>query len=260
MPTPTPRNDLGLTRVSVRLDPAERPSADSTQLRLIADSQGCYSGDSPRVFGPPFVFVDEGGFQIGVILLEQMRGSPCHQGADLPLTIQLPQPVGDRIIYDGGGNGVIFDGRGIPLYWSDPLGQTAAERVRHMLGADACESRINVGRPEPTPEQLAESARGVSHGPVDDGRGYVGSWVQAAEHFNAIERFSDYGSYDVYVGVVATASDLRVADEVGDPAAIIVARLQRFELGGRRELWYPAFEFETFAAAPLFRAPPCEVA
>ena len=260
IPTPTPRNDLGLTRVSARLDPDEHPSPESTQLRLLADTQGCYSGDSPRVFGPPFVFVDETAVQISVILLEQLRGSACHQATDVSLTIQLEQPLGDRIIYDVG-NGVVFDGQPIPLYWSDPLGEAASERVRRIIGPDACESRINLGHALSTPDQLADLTRGVSNGPVDDGRGYVGTWVQAAEYFGAIERFSDYGSYDIYVGIVATAADLHVAEEVGgDPNAILVTRLHKFKLRGSRELWYPAFEFQGFSPAPVFRTPPCEVA
>lgn len=174
------------------------------------------------------------------------------------MDVTLSKPLGDRTLIDGGGGTLAFQRLdGLPVYWSDPLATVASERVRLMIGSDACESVAQGDRAQlASDELLALAAQVNGHaGPADNGRAYAGSWVDAAKYFGAIEGYTDG---HVYNGIVAPAANLGITDATSDGSALALTRLNGWGLIGGIEIWYPAFLFKGFQGATVSRPAPCD--
>lgn len=247
-----------ISRARWNLAPDEHPSPSSTELRVVVYEQGCSSGQAPSEVYEPFVYEDERYVEILFTLVSAPSSGECQPPVGAPMTVTLTEPLRHRDLSDHGGRKLVFQTlRGHPVVWTDALGETATDRVRLMIGADACESIVEGDRPSLFPEELRAINQELpwGHGPVDDGQGFVGSWLDAAIYFGAIEIYSDYR---VYNGLVASAVDLGIADPTADASALALTRLNEWHLVDGREVWYPAYLFQPFQGAKLFHAPPCD--
>lgn len=88
----------GAGDVSVYLDPAYRaPTADSTELHVLIEERACSGGSSPasRLL-PPITRSTVAALRISVSVREVEGGATCPGNPRLPVTIVLPEPLGDR--------------------------------------------------------------------------------------------------------------------------------------------------------------------
>ncbi len=85
------------------LDPAAPPPGpDATTLHGLIVERACASGQPPngRVQAPVVVY-DEHAVTVTVTVRETPGGADCPGNPEVPITIELEQPLGDRVILDG---------------------------------------------------------------------------------------------------------------------------------------------------------------
>jgi hypothetical protein len=260
LPTPKPATDNPvLSRARWNLAPDELALTTSTQLRVIVQEQGCSSGQQPVLFGEPFVFYEPDSIAILFSILSLPWFGDCQPAPGIPATITLKERLGHRVLYDMGGNGQVLRRiNEIPIFWSDPLGDAASQRVRLMAGPGACESSIEGDRVELAPDELRAIDAEVNWrgGPVDHRQAYVGSWFDASQFFGAIETYQN-GS--LYNAIVATIQDLGISDPKLPVGSLVLTRLQDWYLPTGQQVWYPAYLFQAFSGARVFHSPPCQV-
>ena len=92
----------GLGRVDVHLDPDNLPSPEATEIALLVTEQGCANGremgDALR--GPQVVETDD-AVVVAFAVVPITGGADCPGNPPTPVTITLPEPLGDRVIQDG---------------------------------------------------------------------------------------------------------------------------------------------------------------
>ena len=81
--------------------PTPRPRA--TSIRALVQERSCASGKSPegRV-EPPQIEVTDAAITITFEIRRQPGGQDCQGNPPFPVTIELPEPLGDRALLDGG--------------------------------------------------------------------------------------------------------------------------------------------------------------
>lgn len=95
-PRPLSASDGGIA--TVYLDPAfPKPKAAATKLHVLVTEDECASGRSPagRLL-PPTVRYDDASVTITVRIRSNGGPAACPSNPLLPVTIQLPEPIGDR--------------------------------------------------------------------------------------------------------------------------------------------------------------------
>ncbi len=83
---------------SVYFDPAlPKPAANSTEIHVLVEEEACSGGSSPasRLL-PPTVRYTEDSATLTVRVRAVGGPAPCPGNPRLPVTIQLPEPLGDR--------------------------------------------------------------------------------------------------------------------------------------------------------------------
>jgi hypothetical protein len=84
-----------------RLDPTRpRPSPGSRRLHLKVWHQGCQSGI--RIRGTPQSAVTEEAVLVAIPVETTSHSDACSPGAPTRVTVRLPEPLGDRELYDAG--------------------------------------------------------------------------------------------------------------------------------------------------------------
>ncbi len=82
-------------------DRVARPGARSRRLHLRVNyMRACRS--EVRVTGRPRVVMTDEAVIIGVPVRTRLAGDMCIQGPPTRITVRLPEPLGDRVVYDGG--------------------------------------------------------------------------------------------------------------------------------------------------------------
>jgi hypothetical protein len=82
-------------------DDAPRPRASSRRLHLLVSYLlACRS--EVRVTGRPRVVMTDEAVIIGVPVRTRLAGDMCIEGQPTRITVRLPEPLGDRVVYDGG--------------------------------------------------------------------------------------------------------------------------------------------------------------
>ncbi len=93
----------GVSRAEWRLDPAfGRPAPADRVVHLLINELACASGRSPegRVL-PPTVAATAGAVVIAVLVRSQPGAQDCQGNPDFPLTVDLPEALGERPLFDG---------------------------------------------------------------------------------------------------------------------------------------------------------------
>jgi hypothetical protein len=204
------------------------------------------------------VWYDKSSIDILFTIISVSLSSGCMPPRSVPVTVKLDEKLGNRYLHDEGARGIVFQwSRVVSVYRTDPLGELASDRARALVGPDVCESVVEGDRAPLARDQLLALAAQVQggRGPADHGLAYVGNWLDAAQYFGAVEAYTD--GY-IYYGILAPASNLGIADPTADGSALAITRLNRWSLIGAGDIWYPAFEFDSFLGARVFHAPPCE--
>jgi hypothetical protein len=97
-PRPLTLDDGG--EAEVYFDPAfPKPTADATEIHVLVHETGCSGGSSPasRLL-PPTVSYDEDSVALSVRVRGLGGPATCPGNPRLPVTIQLPEPLGDRAL------------------------------------------------------------------------------------------------------------------------------------------------------------------
>ena len=92
----------GFGRVDVHLDPGSLPEPDSTSIRLLVTQQGCAGG---REMGDslkgPQVLETDSAVLVAFAVVTTPGAATCPGNPPAAVTIELSEPLGERIVYDG---------------------------------------------------------------------------------------------------------------------------------------------------------------
>ena len=94
----------GTTRADWRLDPAfPRPAAGDRSIHVELNERACSGGQSPegRVEAP-VIATTEQAVIITILVRDIPGGNDCPGNPDFALEVDLPEPLGDRLLLDGG--------------------------------------------------------------------------------------------------------------------------------------------------------------
>jgi hypothetical protein len=88
-----------------RIDPADPPSAESTTVSVLLTERACAGGRSPegRILPPDVVYHAD---RIVISLSARSWPGDCPSNPEHRLTVELDQPIGDRVLADGHGGGI----------------------------------------------------------------------------------------------------------------------------------------------------------
>jgi hypothetical protein len=82
-------------------DAVDRPGPRSRRLHLLVSYlRACRS--EVRITGKPRVVMTDDAVIVGVPVRTRLAGDMCIQGPPTAITVRLPEPLGERVIYDGG--------------------------------------------------------------------------------------------------------------------------------------------------------------
>ena len=87
------------------LDPAApAPTPTSTTIHALVREQSCASGKTPegRV-EPPAIDLTDTAVTITITIRRRPGAQDCQANPPFPLTVTLPEPLGDRTLFDGAG-------------------------------------------------------------------------------------------------------------------------------------------------------------
>ena len=87
------------------LDPAAAaPTASSTTIHALVLEQACVGGKSPKGrIEPPLIEVDDSAVTITFAIRRLAGEGDCVANLPFPVTITLPEPLGNRTLFDGSG-------------------------------------------------------------------------------------------------------------------------------------------------------------
>ena len=245
------------------MPPGEHPSPSSTELHVEIFDKDCTSRLIDRDQVPePFIAYEETAVSI-VFTILAVRGDDCSSGVGIPMTVELAEPLGRRDLMDGGTGDPRFDGVGqFAIFTADPAGVAKVARDHaSAIVPDACVTSVSLDGDSPSYRQLNRMSRllnGTS-GVIDHGRGFQGSWQQAARYFGAIEAYADTVDFDFESGVtaiLAPASRMGIEGFSEDSMALVPLTVAYTSTSS--EIWYPAFLFADGEPAFVYAPPPCE--
>jgi hypothetical protein len=101
--TPELAVGVGMARAAIRLDPAfPAPGPEATQVHLLINEMACASGNSPegRVEAPIVATTAE-AVTIAILVRTLAGVQECPGNPDFPVTVALPEPLGERDLFDG---------------------------------------------------------------------------------------------------------------------------------------------------------------
>lgn len=93
----------GISRAEWRLDPAfPVPHASDRRIHVLINERACASGQAPegRV-EPPVVMPSEGAMIVSVRVRERPGVQDCQGNPDFAMTVDLPEPLGQRLCSTG---------------------------------------------------------------------------------------------------------------------------------------------------------------
>jgi len=84
------------------VDPTATPLPSATTIRALVRETACASGRTPegRV-DPPEIEVTDASFTVRYWIRKMPGGQDCQGNAPFPVTLELPEPLGDRQLLDG---------------------------------------------------------------------------------------------------------------------------------------------------------------
>jgi hypothetical protein len=94
----------GVTRADWRLDPAFPPPALGDRvIHVLINQRACSSGRSPegRVL-PPIIRSSPTAVTITILVTDRPGNQDCQGGPEFAMTVDLPEPLGGRPLFDGG--------------------------------------------------------------------------------------------------------------------------------------------------------------
>jgi hypothetical protein len=94
----------GVTRADWRLDPAvPRPAGGDRTIHVVLTERACSGGQSPEGrIEPPVISTTEQAVIIAFFVRQVPGGNDCPGNPEFPLEVELPEPLGDRLLLDGG--------------------------------------------------------------------------------------------------------------------------------------------------------------
>jgi hypothetical protein len=92
----------GVGFASWRLDPDRRPAPDTTTIHVLGTEMSCAGGKAPvgRVLAPIVLPTDE-AVTIALVVRHVPGGADCEGNPEFVQDVTLPQPLGDRPLFDG---------------------------------------------------------------------------------------------------------------------------------------------------------------
>jgi hypothetical protein len=93
----------GVGRAEWRLDPAFPPPAvGDRQIHVLINELACASGQSPegRVL-PPMIAPSQTAMTIAILVAGRPGGQDCPGNPDFAMVVDLPEPLGGRVLLDG---------------------------------------------------------------------------------------------------------------------------------------------------------------
>jgi hypothetical protein len=92
----------GFNAVDWRLDPQHPASAETTSLSLLVRERECASGQvlGDRLRGPQVVMTED-ALRIAFVAVPAGGGQTCQASPEAPVTVDLPEPLGDRAVIEG---------------------------------------------------------------------------------------------------------------------------------------------------------------
>ena len=240
------------------LAPGEHPNPSSTEIKVRIFDDQCNSGlnDLDQIQEPFIAYEDTAVSIVFSILVE--RRDDCGDGLGIPVTVELAEPLGARDLVDGGTGDQRFDGVGHFAIF--PAYPEVARDHASAIVPDACLSTVSLKRDFPGYRKLDRMSRLLPEtgGPVDHGRAYQGTWVQAARYFGAVEAYSDQVDFDFesgYAAILAPASRMGIPG-FSEGSMALVPMTPAYTSTGT-EIWYPAFLFADAEPASVYSPPPC---
>lgn len=94
----------GITGATIRLDPAfPLPAGDTWEVHVLITETACASGTSPegRVLDPLVVY-NADTVAVAIAVRHREGGQDCQGNPEFPVSIVLTEPLGDRVLVDGG--------------------------------------------------------------------------------------------------------------------------------------------------------------
>ncbi len=92
-----------LNRVDWRIDPSADPlTAASARINVLVTERACASGQAmgDRLLGPEIVMTED-TVLIAFAATAQRGGQNCPSNPEQPVVVDLPEPLGDRQVFDG---------------------------------------------------------------------------------------------------------------------------------------------------------------
>lgn len=102
----------GLNTVSWHLDPdAPAIEPSSTSLEVVLNERECVGGQEigDRLLGPQIVMTESQVFIAFAAEPPPGDAFDCPGNPDMPFTVELPEPIGDRELVEGLETGLILD-------------------------------------------------------------------------------------------------------------------------------------------------------
>ena len=92
----------GLNRVAIRLDPAALPKPEDSTIHVLTTETECASGREmgDALLGPQLIETDE-AVLLAFAAISSVGPAECPGNPSTLVTIELSQPLGQRILYDG---------------------------------------------------------------------------------------------------------------------------------------------------------------
>ena len=93
----------GFNPVDWRLDPQHPASAETMSLSLLVRERSCASGQAlgDRLRGPQVVMTEDALRIAFVAVPPSGEGQDCPSNPEAPVTVDLPKPLGDRVVMEG---------------------------------------------------------------------------------------------------------------------------------------------------------------
>lgn len=100
--TPQPELPLGVNLAIFRVAPGATVGPDTTEIDVLVTETACNSGQDARGrILPPRVISDADAVTVVMTVRARAGAMDCPSNPETPFVLELPEPLGDRILLDG---------------------------------------------------------------------------------------------------------------------------------------------------------------
>lgn len=237
-PSPQPTFQEGVLRPGLWvLAATERPTAQSTTLELVVHEAACASGEGPegRIVGPDIDYAAD-AVTITFRVRERTGSQDCQGAPGASVAVALSEPLGTRVLVDGGFGEVRAHER-------EPGLLVLVDPAPHVAGQARLEDFDREPPDRAELERMADEL-GSDGGFLDGGRAWLGEWLDAAHAFGAFEAID--GRPKPWYMLARAAGQPWLPPNVTD-GAIVLADLEPVNISGQRTVWLPAYWGYTWA-------------